>query len=402
MIYRADWVLPIAAEPIRNGFVAVDQGRITGVGAAPPAGAVDLGRVAVLPSLVNAHTHLELSHLHGRVPPAGRFTDWIRPLMAMRRQYPDPEAAEILAAAEAAIAAARASGTGLLGDVSNTLATVPLLRASGMPARIFYELLGFSAPDPDKRVADAVERLRTLAPRTSAHEHLHLGLAPHAPYSVSPALFTAIRGAVDAVPQPVTTVHLAESPEEIELLAHGRGDMRTLLEELGAWNPAWRAPAASPVAYLSALGFLDSRVLAVHGVQCTGDDLARLRALDVTVVTCPRSNVHVGAGEPPIEAFYAMGVTVAFGTDSLASAADLNVFQELAAARRLAPRVPAGDLLRSATVCGAEALGFGDRLGSIEPGKEASLIAVRIPEATSDVEEYLLSGIEPDHVTWVE
>src|SRR5262245_11639223 len=118
-IYRADWVLPIAGDPIQNGFVAVEQGRITAVGPAPAdaaaTDAVDLGHAAILPSLVNAHTHLELSYLHGRVAPADRFTDWIRPLMAIRRQYPDPDAAEILGAAEAAIAGARASGTGLLG-----------------------------------------------------------------------------------------------------------------------------------------------------------------------------------------------------------------------------------------------------------------------------------------------
>src|SRR5687768_5764815 len=103
MIYKANWVLPVATDPIQNGSFAIEGGRITAVGASAPAEAIDLGRVAVLPSLVNAHTHLELSYLRGRVPPAHRFTDWIRPLMALRLQYPDPEDAEILAAVEAAI-----------------------------------------------------------------------------------------------------------------------------------------------------------------------------------------------------------------------------------------------------------------------------------------------------------
>ena len=124
--------------------------------------------------------------------------------------------------------------------------------------------------------------------------------------------------------------------------------------------------------YLADLGFLDSRVLAVHGVQFDGDDLARLRALGTTVVSCPRSNRYVGVGAPPLEAFYAMDVNVAFGTDSLASVADLNMFAELAEARRLAPRVPARTLLESATACGARALGFGDEFGTIEAGKRGS------------------------------
>jgi cytosine/adenosine deaminase-related metal-dependent hydrolase len=119
------------------------------------------------------------------------------------------------------------------------------------------------------------------------------------------------------------------------------------------------------------------------------------------VVACPRSNRHVGAGDAPLAAYYEAGVPVAFGTDSLASAPDLNLFHELAAARRLAPSVPASRLLESATAVGARALGFGDDHGTIEPGKRADLIAIRVPEGVGDVEEYLLSGIDPADVTWL-
>jgi 5-methylthioadenosine/S-adenosylhomocysteine deaminase len=143
-------------------------------------------------------------------------------------------------------------------------------------------------------------------------------------------------------------------------------------------------------------------VLAVHGVQCSGDDLSRLRALGTTLISCPRSNRHVGVGDPPLDAFYAMGVKVAFGTDSLASVADLNMFGELAAARRLATRVSARDLMASATLVGARALGFEDEFGSIEVGKRGALIAVQLPERTGDVEEYLVSGIDPGAIRWVE
>src|SRR5688572_23371884 len=123
----ADWILPIAAPPIRGGFVAFGEGRIHAVAPGAPEEAVPLGRVAILPALVNAHTHLELSYLQGRVPPSPRFNDWLRELMALRRRYPDPADPMILAAARLAIRAAQASGTGLFGDVSNTLVTVPLL-----------------------------------------------------------------------------------------------------------------------------------------------------------------------------------------------------------------------------------------------------------------------------------
>ena len=398
--FRADWLLPICDEPIRNGWVTVDAKGINRVGAGvAPDAAEDLGRSVILPSLVNAHTHLELSYLEGRVPPGTSFVPWVRSLMALRRTYPDPSAPEILASARKAIAAARAAGTGLIGDVSNTLVTVPMLREAAMPSQVFHELLGFSVAEPGARVAAAAAANRAAG---EDQRDVRVTLAAHAPYSVSPDLFRAIRAAVDERPSPVTTVHLGESPDEVQFLRNGTGPFRTLLEDFGVWAPDWQAPGTAPVNYLLDLGFLDCCVLAVHGVQFDGDDLSRLAALGVTIVSCPRSNVHVGVGSPPLEAFYAMDVKVAFGTDSLASVADLNLFTELREARRIAPRVPARRLLESATLTGARALGFGERFGSIEPGKRASLIAVRVPAGVDDVEEYLVGGIEPDAIRWLD
>ena len=397
--YTAEWVLPMIGEPLRRGSVVVGDGRINAVEDAVVEGAIDLGAVAIMPALVNAHTHLELSYLRGRVPPAEKFLDWIRTIIATRRQYPDPADPRIVSAARAAIDEARASGTGLLGDVSNTLVMAPLLRDAAMPAQVFYELLRFNASDAESMTGEARAKADLAAVPDG---DLRVSLAPHAPYSVSPALFTAIRTDLDAHPGEVTSVHLGESPEEVEFIRRGTGPWRALLDDLGLWTDAWVPPGTSPVAYLEQLGFLDRRVLAVHGVQFDGDDLDRLRARDMTVVSCPRSNQHVGVGPPPLEAFYAMGVNVAFGTDSLASAPDLNMFAELAEARRLAPRVRARSLLESATRRGALALGFGDDYGTLEAGKRAKMIAVGIRSNVTDVEEYLVSGIEPSAIRWLD
>ena len=318
--------------------------------------------------------------------------------MTVRRAQSNPDAPEILAAARAGIHEARASGTGLVGDVSNTLATVPLLLEAGMPARVFYELLGFGTSDPVGRVRDARARVSS----TAGGGDLQIGLAPHAPYSVSPGLFAAIRDDLAAHPGDISSVHLSESPEEVEFIERGTGGWREVLVALGAWSDEWRTPGVSPVTYLADLGFLDERVLVVHGAQCSAGDLSRLLSLGTTVVACPRSNQHVGVGDPPLEAFYATGVSVALGTDSLASVGDLNMFQELAAARRLARGVSARTLIESATLLGARALGFGDEFGSIEAGKRGALIAVGLPERVGDVEEYLVSGIDPDVIQWVE
>jgi cytosine/adenosine deaminase-related metal-dependent hydrolase len=397
--FSAEWVLPISQPPIRKGFVAIDSGRIMAVSDRPPHEAIPLGRAAILPALVNAHTHLELSYMHGRVPPAASFTDWVMALMTLRRSSSSPGVPVIAEAARTAIEQARASGTGLIGDVSNSLVTVSLLREARLPAHVFYELIGFNHPDAKARVREA--RASAEAAGIDSGD-VRVSLAPHAPYSVSPSLFQAIRIDVDAHPHPVTTVHLGESAAEVELLRRGTGAARTMLEQLGVWSSDWQVPGMSPTEYLTGLGFLEPDTLVVHGVQFDRDDVARVKASGSTVVSCPRSNVHVGAGAPPLASFYAAGLPVAFGTDSLASVDDLNMFSELAEARRIAPDVSARMLLRSATLIGAQCLGYGDELGSIEAGKRAALIAVRVPPHVDDVEEYLVRGVQPDAIAWLD
>lgn len=398
--YHARWVLPVASPPIADGWVAVDGGRVVAVGRGRPADFADdeqLGDVALMPGLVNAHTHLELSYLHDEVPPASEFVTWIRNVMAARRQRPDPRAADIVDAIDRAIVESRASGTAVVGDVSNTLVTFEPLARSALAAIVFYELIRFNAPDPRALVDAATAEIEALAPT----EWVRASLAAHAPYSVAPLVLRAIREAVDRDALRPCSVHLCESAEETEFLRTGLGSWRRLLEDVGAWDPAWTPPGVSPVQFLDETGFLGANVLAVHGVQMTLDDLGRLKARGTTLVTCPRSNGHTGAGAPPIQDFYDAGVRVAIGTDSLASSPDLNVFAELATMRALAPAVPATALLESATIEGARALGFDADYGTIEPAKRARLIAVDLSPDVDDVEEYLVSGIRPAQIRWI-
>jgi cytosine/adenosine deaminase-related metal-dependent hydrolase len=402
--YRAAWLLPISGDPIPNSWLALDRGRIVALGRPNDGGGadvVDLGQAAILPGLVNAHTHLELSYLRDAVAPTDTFPEWIRAVMARRREWPDPADPRIVDGVRTGIREARASGTALLGDVSNTLITVTLLAEAAMPAVVFYELLKFDESDPNGRVQRARQQLQALPPFAD----VRTTIAPHAPYSVAPLLFRAIRGDLDRHPFDPTTVHLAESEEEVQFLKTGGGPWRELLQAIGVWTSEWKPPGGSPVAYLADAGFLDSRVLVVHAVQCTAADISRLAAIGCSIVACPRSNRHVGVGSPPLEGFYRAGAQVAFGTDSLASVEDLNLFSELAEARRIAPAIPARQLLESATLSGARALRFDGEVGSIEPGKRASLLAVSLPRgvaAPDDVEEYLVSGIEPSMIRWLD
>jgi cytosine/adenosine deaminase-related metal-dependent hydrolase len=403
--YHASWILPISEPPVRDGWIAVDRDRVVAYGSAgrsalgsDPVREVDLGQVAIMPGLVNAHTHLELSYLRGQVPAGASFIAWIRAVMAARREYADPKAPAILDAVDRGIAEAVRSGTAIVGDISNTLVTFERLARSPLAAVIFYELIGFRAPDPEAVVARATRRIGALSPT----DRVRVSLAAHAPYSVAPLVLRAIRHALDHDPFATCSVHLAESAEEVEFIRTGGGPWRELLEELGVWEPAWAAPGVSPVQYLDQNGFLGGRVMVVHGVQATAADLVRLAARGTTLITCPRSNAHTGAGTPPIEAFYASGVRVAVGTDSLASTPDLNLFAELATLRRLAPAVPAMMLLDSVTRQGARALAFDDEYGTLDSGKVARLLAVDVPPGTDDVEEYLVSGIQPEQTRWIE
>jgi cytosine/adenosine deaminase-related metal-dependent hydrolase len=406
--YHASWLLPIAEPPIRDGWMVTDRGRIVAYGAYgavtrraaahAESHEVDLGNVAVLPGLVNAHTHLELSYLRDEVPPASEFVAWIRNVMAARRQQPHAASPVILEAIDRAIAESCAFGTAVVGDISNTLVTFRALAQSPLAAVLFFEMLGFNVTDGPALVAHASRELAALG----ATARVRTSLAAHAPYSVAPLLFRAIRQALDRDPFVPCSVHLSESVEEVEFIRTGGGPWRQLLEEIGVWTDVWRPPGVSPVQFLEQSGFLNSRVLAVHGVQMTPDDLARLAACGATLVTCPRSNGHTGAGAPPIDDFYASGVRVAVGTDSLASAPDLSVFAELATLRALAPSIPASKLLASATIEGARGLGFEADYGTIEPGKSAHVVAVALPERSGDVEEYLVSGVHREQIRWVE
>jgi len=357
--------------------------------------------VALLPGLVNAHTHLELSWLAGRVPPAASMDAWITALVGLRRAGGPGGEAERRAAFDAAVAM-RQAGTVLVGDISNTLVTPGLLADAGLGGVVFHELLGFSAPDPANTVREAWMRIdrevQALAER-EASPPMTLTVVAHAPYSVSPALFRAILAQSRGAP---LAIHLAESSEEVEFLRTGGGPIRRMLEQLGAWNDTWRAPQCDPVRYADDLGYLRPGALVVHAVHITDDGLDRVRRAGAVIVTCPRSNEWVGAGVPPLERFYASGVPIAVGTDSLASSPSLSVFDELAAMRRLAPGVAATALLESATRIGATALGYGEDYGTISPGRRAALISVRVPSHVADVEEYLVGGVTPHAVRWVE
>ncbi len=393
MFLSAQYILPITRPPIRNGWIETAAGRIVRIGEGrSPGSATDLGHVALLPGLVNAHTHLELSWLAGRIRPAASIVEWIRALIAERAAGPAGGHAAIAKAARATAAEMRRSGTVLVGDISNSLISPAILRDAGLGGIVFHEILGFNAQIPSVVVEEAWRRVEALAgsPETAGSPALQIGVVGHALYSVSPGLMLEIAARDRGIP---LSVHVAESAEELEFLRTGGGPFRDLLTDLGSWNSNWEVPGCDPVEYLRRVGYLKAGLLAVHAVHLTDDALDALREAGAAVVTCPRSNEWVGGGIPRVAHFYAAGIPVAIGTDSLASAPSVSLFDELAELRRIAPDVTAESLLESATRVGAEVLGRGADYGTLEPGARARLVSVAIPAGTTDVEEYLVSGV---------
>ncbi len=385
-ILTASWVVPVAGAPLRDGRVAVGDGRIVWVGRAgdpgePKAPVRELGRGILLPGLVNAHCHLELSHLAGRVPFGGGFVAWVEALVAARGS--DDEAS-VRARAAQAIRELEDRGTVAVGDVSNSLVHLDLLGASRLAAVVFFELLAW---DPARAAATlewADRRLSgldgTLAP------NVRVRLAAHAPHSVSPPLLAGLvaRGGPAAM-------HLAESPAESQFLATGSGDWPGFLERRGFGHVAFAPAGLSPVRYADGLRALPRGLVAAHAVQVDAADRELLARRGVHVALCPRSNRSLGVGTARVPELLAAGVPLCLGTDSLASIDSLDVLEDATLLHRQFPDLDPAVIVRMATLGGAEALGFAD-LGAITRGRRAALAWTPAPAAVDDPCRYLLSG----------
>lgn len=383
-VLAASWVVPVASPPLRDGRVAVEGGRIAWVGragdpGAPEAPVQDLGRGVLLPGLVNAHCHLELSHLAGRVSFAGGFVAWVEALVGSR----EGDGEVVRAGAAEAIRELEQSGTVAVGDVSNGLVHLDLLGASRLEAVVFLELLAWDPARAQGTLEWADGRLAGLA---GLAPNVRVRLAAHAPHSVSPALFAGLvaRGGPAAL-------HLAESPDETRFLATGVGDWPGFLERRGLGHVAFEPPGLTPVAYADRLGALRPGLVAAHAVQVGAADRELLARRGVFVALCPRSNRNLGVGIAPAPELMAAGVRLCLGTDSLASAESLDLLADAALLHRQFPALDPSAIVRMATLGGAEALGLAE-LGAIAPGRRSALSFAPAESVPADPCRFLVSG----------
>ena len=322
----------------------------------------DMGPGTLAPGPINAHTHLELSHLKGRTVLGQGFPTWVRSLVHLL-----PE--EVNAASlHEAVAELRECGTACAADITghSPERIYSHLRDSGMDYLLCKEVLGFSP----------VKSLREVWPKALHPDRDNrITLSGHALYSTHPGNLQLGKTWTNGKKRPFP-LHLAESPEEVELLATGRGGLADLLQ--GALLPeGYVAPGLSPVQYADQLGLLDNATLAVHCVQVEEGDIRILSERGATVCLCPRSNASISVGTAPWRAMRAAGIPLCLGTDSLASNQDLDVWREL---EFLLARTPEPISLEEAvsmvTVHPARILGLYPELGTLEPGARACVSLV--------------------------
>ncbi len=328
-----------------------------------------------MPGLVNAHTHLELSFLKGRLTPGEPFVRWVEALVA---ELLGADEATFTEAVRAGLAESLSNGVTALGDISRAGLSWPLLRESGLKGTVFLEVLGFHPLMEKEALGLVSEKLDNIT--SSPEDGLLLGITPHAPYSTSPGLYREAAGLARRRSLPLA-VHVAETPEEEGFVREGRGPLKEMLEGFGLWPEGFSIPGCSPVAYLDGLGALEG-ALAVHCNTVDDEDIQRLQAAGARVAYCPGSNAWFGRpAHHPLPRLLKEGVGCALGTDSLASNDRLDPLAEMGACAAAHPELPWEEVLRMSTISAAEALGLGRLSGSLEAGKSADLTALQLPAA---------------------
>jgi 5-methylthioadenosine/S-adenosylhomocysteine deaminase len=384
--YHAKWVVPVCSPPIRDGVVTVDGSRISYVGTvddAPPGDDEHLGDVVLLPGLVNAHCHLELTAMRGFLEDLD-FQRWILRLTSARRALLDDDA--LLHSARYGIEEGIRAGITTYADTCSSGVVIRAMRDAGVRGIMYQEVFG---PDP----AQCAESIAGLREKLSSLRYLEtplvrVGVSPHAPYTVSDDLFRATTALAREFAAPMA-VHIAESEVERQLVVNGGGSFAEGLRRRGIpVSPR----ASSSIQLLASLGVLDVRPLLIHCVRVDERDIASIATSNSSVAHCPVSNAKLGHGVAPLDEFLAAGIPVGLGSDSMASNNRMDILEEarfalLTQRARLGSfEIPeAVDVLELATLGGARAIGLESVVGTLEPGKQADLAA------------FSLDGLGPVH-----
>ncbi len=389
-MYCARWVLPIASEMIEDGAVAVEDGRIREVGTRleltkrfPHFKSQDYGEAAILPGLVNAHSHLELTLMRGFLErEETNFFEWLRKLTVARMERMTADDIYV-SAAWGAIEAARA-GVTTLGDASDAAQwSMKAVRDVGLRANLYKEVFGIDERQSREQFAKLEERVSIL--RETETPLVRVGVSPHATYTVSRPLIELVTEYALAENLPVM-MHAAESVHETALMQGGTGLFAESLKRRGI---EWRAPGVSTIQYLARAGALETKPLLAHCITVDDADIETLQESGARVAHCPKSNLKLFHGRAPFAKFLEKKLAVGFGSDSVISNNTCDMLEEARFALLLArinktseaspgQTVTAEDALQIMTQGGARALGLSERTGALSVGLDADLTIIRL------------------------
>jgi cytosine/adenosine deaminase-related metal-dependent hydrolase len=388
-ILTARYVVPVSSVPIENGAIAFENDKIAAVGKAddltekfPEAETENLGEAAILPGFVNAHSHLEITAMRGFLDKYDDdFTSWLLTLTKIRGEIltdDDVQNASILGAIEGARA-----GVTCFGDIGRFARNgFEALKTVGLRGIVFQET-EFS---PDDKTSDAdFEKLieKFLALKETKTDLVKMGLSPHSPYTVGRRLFEKI--AEYAIENNVKiTIHAAESDEETELMQKGTGYFAGIYAKFGH---EWHTPRCSSIEFLERLGVLQAKPLLAHCVKVSDGDIELIKNSDSRIAHCPKSNAKFGHGIAPLEKFLDATIKTGFGSDSVASNNACDILEEARFATLFARNLPdrkrflqPREIIETATLGGARALGLENEIGSLETGKQADFAAISLDE----------------------
>ena len=372
LLLKADVVIPVSSEPICDGAVVVDGGRIVDIGTSdrieadyPSLQKIRRPNSLILPGFVNAHTHLELSWTGGKIGGFEDFTGWLERLITLKAGGVDQDLVEN--SMRMGIRDVIESGVTTVGEISSLdFDGREMLKSSGMRIIAFLELFD------------------RISPRLSSLEFQSEDLYeerpfPHAPYSCGPELLEAVftRARKTAV---ATGIHLGESPDEVDFLKDLPNEFERKIFPLIKKEPFKRSRTDTPTRYINRfLRGKDVKLSAVHMVQVVGEDMELIRSADIGIILCPRSNVFLKVGKPNLRQMLDHE-RVGLGTDGLSSNSDLDFFQEIRFLNDIMTEqaIPQSTRLAVyfATLGGARALFIEEKTGSLEVGKSADIICI--------------------------
>jgi cytosine/adenosine deaminase-related metal-dependent hydrolase len=407
LLIKADWLVSGTALPMADCAVIVaDDGTIHDAGSRRilqqrydfgKMQTVDMSGYIIMPALVNAHTHLYYSAFRNQLPSWNDFVGWIEGLLTVNKMI-DREDVSAGISEYAALMYRR--GISLIGNIcSDYFWDAGIAAKSRLRGINFIEVT-------DKNYGSKQffnnAMMRVEAANKFKNARFRYALTPHSIYSCQPHIIKTISDYNLKRNIPIC-IHLAESPEETELVGSGKGKMKNFLSERGIDTVFTSKKYKSPVQYMDAIGSMSANLMAVHLIHLCKEDINILAGKGVRVVTCPGSNRFLRTGVAPLERLLAAGLSISIGTDSAAGNDDLDIFREMRIIRVEHPSIPPSEIIKMATINGARALGWDSEYGSIEKGKKADMIALPMPPQAENwnsdrAEEYIVSGCSGDQV----